>query len=99
MSSPFGQRQPSEGRESPLLAREDAVRFAAEAKLRHADYWPLRRIRCEYHEGVLTLRGEVPSYHLKQVAQTLVASLNGILEVNNRLEVSSAADGESHRSP
>jgi osmotically-inducible protein OsmY len=98
MSVPFGQGQPSKGRHSPVLAREDAVRTAAEATLRHADYLPLRRIRCEYHEGVLTLRGSVPTYHLKQIAQTLVCSLNGILEVNNRLEVGPAAGGEPRTS-
>jgi osmotically-inducible protein OsmY len=97
MPSPFGEGPPSEGRDSPLLVREDAVRMAAENKLRHADYMCLRQIRCEYHEGVLTLRGAVPTYHLKQIAQTLVCSLNGILEVNNRLEVGPAADSGSQR--
>jgi osmotically-inducible protein OsmY len=48
-------------------------------------------VKCDYHEGVLTLRGWVPTYHQKQVAQTLVQSLAGVLEVKNRLEVMPAS--------
>jgi len=93
MSMSFGKGQPSKGHHALLLAREEAVRAAAEARLRQAEYLPLRQIRCEFHEGVLTLRGWVPTYYLKQLAQTLVGSLDGILELNNRLEVGSARDG------
>lgn len=99
MSLSFGQGQPSKGRQPPVLAREDAIRTAAETKLRQASYRPLRQVRCEFHEGVLTLRGRVPTYHLKQMAQTLIGSLDGILEVSNRLEVGPDADGDASASP
>jgi hypothetical protein len=59
----------------------------AEDRLRHSNYLELRNVSCVYHEGVLTLRGRVPSYHIKQIAQSLLYEVDGILELNNQLEV------------
>jgi osmotically-inducible protein OsmY len=47
----------------------------------------LHLISCEFHEGVLTLRGRVSTFYLKQVAQEMIRRLDGAGEVNNRLEV------------
>lgn len=87
MSLSPGKGQPSESRPSMVLARQDAIRKAAEYRLHDSSYAALRLVKCDFHEGVLTLRGEVPSYHQKQVAQSLVQALDEVLEVNNRLEV------------
>jgi hypothetical protein len=59
----------------------------AEERLRHSEYFELRNISCNFHEGVLTLQGRVPSYHLKQLAQSLLCEITGILKLNNQLEV------------
>ncbi|MGA2059380.1 MAG: BON domain-containing protein [Thermoguttaceae bacterium] len=59
----------------------------AEDRLRHSDYLELRSVSCDFHEGVLTLQGRVPSYHLKQLAQSLLCGIAGILKLNNQLEV------------
>jgi osmotically-inducible protein OsmY len=59
----------------------------ARSRLLGNPYLALRNVSCEYHEGVLTLRGCLPSYHLKQVAQTAVASLDGVERVVNEIEV------------
>lgn len=63
------------------------TRRTAEERLRHSDYLELRNVSCDFHEGVLTLQGRVPSYHLKQLAQSLLCELAGILKLNNQLEV------------
>lgn len=60
---------------------------AAEDQLRHSFYLELRNVSCDFHEGVLTIRGRVPSYHLKQLAQALLCEIEGVLELNNQLEV------------
>ena len=52
----------------------------------------LHFVSCELHEGVLTLRGRVSSFYLKQVAQTLVRALGGVGKINNRLEVAAPSD-------
>ena len=61
----------------------DTVRIRFE----RSPYLPLRKIRCYLHDGVLLLRGRVPTYYLKQLAQTIGHSLPGIRQVVNELEV------------
>ena len=63
------------------------VQAKAQSRLRQSGYHQLQLISCEFHEGVLTLRGRVSTFYLKQVAQTLINQLDGVGEVNNRLEV------------
>lgn len=64
----------------------------ASAQLRESPYNALREIDCRAQAGVVTLTGTVPSYHLKQVAQTLVGNLQGVQRVDNRLEVAEHDD-------
>jgi osmotically-inducible protein OsmY len=59
----------------------------AESRLRDSSYVGLRKVRCDFHEGVLTLRGRVPSFYTKQLAQSLAACVPGVEEVVNRIEV------------
>jgi hypothetical protein len=62
----------------------------AESCLRSNSYLALKNVSCEYCEGVLTLRGCLPSYYLKQMAQTAVARLDGVLRIDNQIEVIAA---------
>ncbi len=59
----------------------------AERCLRTHSYPSLKRITCEYRNGVLTLRGCVETYYLKQVAQVGVARLEGVDRIDNQIEV------------
>ena len=63
------------------------VQPEAQSRLHKSGYYELHLVSCEFHEGVLTLRGRVSSYYLKQLAQELIRRLDGTEEVNNRLEV------------
>ena len=65
-----------------------AIADAAERRLRGSSYNAVRHVKCEFREGILTLHGSVPSYYLKQIAQTLVCDTEGIAEVRNWLHVS-----------
>jgi len=58
-------------------------------------YIALRSIVCEFHEGILVLRGEVTSFHLKQCAQEAVRTLVGVDVVVNAVEVAHRANGTS----
>ncbi|MGO9110321.1 MAG: BON domain-containing protein [Thermoguttaceae bacterium] len=80
-------RLPRQECEKGLSKEKAAVEAEARSRLRTSGYHQLKRISCEFHEGVLTLRGLVPTFHLKQVAQTLIRRLEGVAEINNRLEV------------
>lgn len=78
---------PLQEREIGRLKEELSGQAEAQSRLRKSGYYELCLIACEFHEGVLTLRGHVSTFHLKQVAQTLIRDLDGVGEINNRLEV------------
>jgi len=68
----------------------------AEGCLRASPYAPLRNINCEYREGRLILKGCLPSYYLKQQAQTFVADVEGVGQVVNLIEVCSNDAGRGN---
>jgi osmotically-inducible protein OsmY len=65
---------------------EAALVERARARLQ-ADSHRLNHVFCDYHRGALRLRGEVPTYYLKQVAQSLLLSLSGDHPIQNELTV------------
>jgi len=64
----------------------------ADRRLRRRAYAALESVRCEYRDGSLTLRGRLPTQHLKQVAQECVSGIVGVREVVNRIEVAEPND-------
>jgi hypothetical protein len=59
----------------------------AEQCLRSTPYPALKRCSCSLLDGVLVLRGCLPTYYLKQVAQEVVASLQGVERIDNQIQV------------
>jgi osmotically-inducible protein OsmY len=59
----------------------------AKRQLREREHYSIRSIRCDFHEGILTLRGCLATFYLKQVAQTLVTKVEGVQLIDNRVEV------------
>jgi len=59
----------------------------AKDRIRHHSHLAVQRIWCEYNGGRLYLRGQVPSFYLKQLAQTAVSGLEGVAQVINEIEV------------
>jgi osmotically-inducible protein OsmY len=59
----------------------------AERCLQSSSYPSHRALRCSFRNGVLTLRGRVSSYYLRQMACALVANLEGVDQVVDRMEV------------
>lgn len=55
--------------------------------LRSSPYVPLRSVECSERGGVLKLHGYVPSYYLKQLAQSLARGVNSSWLVQNEIEV------------
>ena len=86
----FGHNTSAEGGAAVLLPpppRQVDPPDLAERALRNSPYLILRNVTCEYQEGVLTLRGCLPTYYLKQVAQAVVAPVDGVRQVVNEIEV------------
>ena len=56
-------------------------------RLKESPYESVRRLQCEFDAGVLTLRGSVGSFFLKQVAQQSVIGLSGVERIDNQIQV------------
>jgi osmotically-inducible protein OsmY len=76
----------------PLLA--DAVRSA----LNKTGYGWLQRVVVTTTGGAVVLRGTVPSFHLKQLAQVTVMAVPGVEVLRNELDVAADNDhGDTRR--
>ncbi|MBI3468934.1 MAG: BON domain-containing protein [Planctomycetes bacterium] len=60
---------------------------AALDALRTSPYLPLRSLQCHVRRGVITIQGSVPTYYLKQLAQTLVLQIDSSRRIENQIEV------------
>jgi osmotically-inducible protein OsmY len=74
-----------------LLRRQsqEDLRLAerVERALRATGYGPLRGIAVSVRARLVILGGRVPSYYLKQVAQTTALAVEGARQVRNDLDV------------
>jgi hypothetical protein len=82
-------RQPKAllNRPNPFDALFREITEVARAVLRQSAYSELRELSCDFSGGVLTIRGHVPTYYLKQLAQETVADVPGVVEIRNGVEV------------
>jgi hypothetical protein len=67
--------------------RSNPVANEAKKRILHHPHLGVQRIWCEYSGRTLILHGEVPTFYLKQLAQTAVAGLDGVGQVVNQIEV------------
>ena len=68
-------------------SQTDQVAALAKDLIRRHPHLSVQRIWCEYNGRRLYLRGQVPTYYLKQLAQTAFADLDGVSQVVNEIEV------------
>lgn len=69
------------------MDRAKTITAAAKDLLFKESHLAVQRIWCEFHAGHLILRGQVPSFYHKQLAQVAVANLDGVHQVVNEIEV------------
>ena len=55
----------------------------------HAFY--LRDITCQYDSGMLTVRGRVPTFYLKQIITSRLREMAGVSRLRNEVDVVNAA--------
>ena len=65
---------------------------SARRRLRQSAYPLLGRISCHDDNGMLTFGGRLPTFYLKQIAQTLVAKIDGVKLVHNQVNVGGEND-------
>jgi hypothetical protein len=56
-------------------------------RLQRSPYWSLRLVSFDCQQGVVSLRGRLPSYYHKQLAQEAVRGIADVLQVVNKIEV------------
>ena len=71
---------------SHVRAPQRARRQAAYC-LQNSPYAILRGVSCMYDRGILLLRGQVPSFYHKQLAQETVRKIEGVVQVVHQIEV------------
>jgi len=67
--------------------QSDQITARAKDLIRHHAHLSVQRIWCEFRGRQLYLRGQVPTFYLKQLAQTAVSGLDGVSQVVNEIEV------------
>ena len=68
-------------------ALEEAILGEARQRLHARGYEELRSITCEYHEGMIILRGRLSSFYLKQLAQEAIRTQPGVTIIVNTTNV------------
>ena len=80
---------------APGAASLTTCRIVAEAQrlLAASPYFRRRANTFEFEvaDAVLIVRGRVPSFHLKQMLQKVLANLHGVARIDNRVHVVSSA--------
>src|SRR5438309_850834 len=63
----------------------------AERRLRGNSYLALKNVSCTCLDGILLLEGSLPTYYLKQLAQEVVADIDGVDQIVNNIEVAASS--------
>jgi len=65
----------------------DDVLADAEIRLAGSSHLFLRFVNCSYRNGILRLDGQLPSFYLKQTAQSLLQGIPGVKRIENKILV------------
>jgi osmotically-inducible protein OsmY len=71
------------------MSKSPDERICEEAtrKLRSTGYAPVSNLACDVQNGVVTIKGSVPTFHLRQVAHSAIQRIDGVREVQDLVEV------------
>jgi osmotically-inducible protein OsmY len=78
---------PSQVSDQESVHTQEEIAEAAKDRLRKSSYTSLQGLSCEFDHGVLFLRGKLPSFYCKQLAQAVVSGIEGVSRVVNETEV------------
>jgi osmotically-inducible protein OsmY len=67
------------------------IRLMAEDRFCASGYLSLRDVTCTVSDGVASLHGSLPSHYLKQLAQEIAATVEGVRLVVNKIAVKAPA--------
>lgn len=70
-----------------IAAMDRMIVDSAHRALRASGYGQLLKLKAQCDQGRVTLQGCVPTYYLKQVAQSVLNSIDGIRDIANDVKV------------
>ncbi len=79
--------EPKNGAHDDSSLTAKAVVDVAKQRIHHQPHLAFQPIWCEYEGGRLFLRGQVPSFYHKQLAQEAIIAMADIDQVVNDIEV------------
>lgn len=64
-------------------------------QLENCPYAAVKELRCEFHDGVVTIRGRLPTFYTHQVALGIVTKVvGGMGQIDDRTVVAGLAAGQ-----
>lgn len=87
MAMVYQRGAPIVARTIPALPSKESPAAQILRRFARSSYAALRRLHCDYHGGVLTLEGCVPTFYTKQIAIALISQVSGIEQFVDRVEV------------
>jgi BON domain len=72
--------------QEPALSCDDELAQRVRMYLVHAGHRPVQVVDVEAHNGVVTLRGRVPSYYIRQLAISCAQRVAGVRAVNDQIK-------------
>lgn len=66
---------------------DEDLRLRVNLFLEQRGHWPLQHLEVVARDGIVTLRGTVPSFHIRQHALACVRHVAGILRVIDEMEI------------
>jgi osmotically-inducible protein OsmY len=73
--------------DSKNTASSNETADAAKQRISRQPHLAFQRIWCDYDGRRLLLKGQVPSFYHKQLAQEAIAGMAGVAQVVNEIEV------------
>jgi osmotically-inducible protein OsmY len=73
--------------EAVSCTEANGIQARAQAGLLASPYREVQKINCLFSNGVMLLRGQVSTFHMKQVAQTILMNIEGVNQIVNSIQV------------
>ena len=71
-----------------VVSPDDELANRVRLYLAHAGHRPVQVVKVEAHDGIVTLRGRVPSYYIRQLAIACAQRVAGVRAVNDQIKAS-----------
>ena len=69
------------------MSRQRMIESLVKSAFRRHGYTQLDNVNCHVDRNTVVLTGELPTFHLKQVAQTIAMSLPQVAYIDNQIIV------------